>query len=296
VKREILNLVKSWLGGKPKKPLLVILGPTASGKTAFAIEIAKEFGGEIINADSKQIYKELEIGSAKPSKEEIKQAKHHLVSIYNPKKVVSVALYRKLVEKKIREILKRKKLPILSGSHTLLISSIVENYQFAKKSDEDLRKELTREYEKDAKKLWKKLEKLNQRFAKKIPYQNKHHLLRALEKEIVEAKSSKGKRKYDVLILGLNPPREKLYVKINKRVERMMKEGLLEEVKSLAKKYPRFSPSLRAHGYRELLDYLHGEKTLEVAIEEIKRDTRNYAKRQMSWWRNSPLHKEIHWF
>ncbi len=293
--KKSIKLVSDWLAEKPVKPLLVLLGPTGSGKTDFCIKLAQEFGGEIVNADSRQIYKELEIGSAKPTSADMRKAPHHLVGEFSPKKTVSVVMYRKLAEKKIREILKRGKLPILSGSHTLLISSIVENYKFAEKSDEKLREKLEKEYDKSAKKVWQKLKKLNPEMAEKIPQQNKYHLVRALEREMGSTEAKKGKRKYNCLLLGLNPPREKLYERINKRVEKMMRAGLLAEVKALAEKYPRYSPALRGHGYRELLDFLNDEKTLECAIEEIKRDTRNYAKRQLTWWRNSKLAKEIIW-
>jgi tRNA dimethylallyltransferase len=318
------KLVSDWLDEKPANPLLVVLGPTASGKTTFAIDLAREFDGEIVNADSKQIFRELEIGSAKPIREELRKAKHHLISEFSPDEEISVAKYRKLAEEKIHDISKRGKLPVLSGSHSLLISAIVENYQFAQKSDVKLRAKLEKDYEKDPEKVWQQLKKLSPKLATKTPWQNKHHLLRTLERALVQhqfslndsgssnssksqthqskigaargnEKPQKGERKFDCLLLGLNPPREKLYAQINKRVDIMMRAGLLDEVKKLAKKYERFSPALRGHGYRELLDHLAGEKNLEQAIEEIKQDTRNYAKRQMSWWRNCSFAKKIVW-
>lgn len=322
------HLVQNWLAKKPPKPLLVILGPTASGKTPLTVKLAQRFDGEIINADSRQIYRGLDIGSAPPSAEEMQAAPHHLVAAFSPNETISAAKYRRLAEENIQDIRKRGKLPILSGGHSLLISAIVENYQFAQKSDPQLRAKLENDYEEDSKKVWGALEERNPAAAKKIPAQNKHHLIRALEREMTQTKPAKGKRAYDCLLLGLypvgysqsskltsvqsllsngihpvgyslshgvNPPREKLYENIDTRVDTMMEAGLLDEVKSLAKKYDRYSPALRGHGYRELLDYLAGEKTLEKAVEEIKRDTRNYAKRQMTWWRNCSFANEIIW-
>jgi tRNA dimethylallyltransferase len=288
-------MVSSWLSDKPHRPLLVVVGPTASGKTEFAIRLAEIFGGEIINADSRQIYRELEIGSAPPTAAEQAAVPHHLVGIASPAEKISVAQYRKLAEGRIREILKRGKLPILAGGHTLLISAIIENFQFPGKVDEKRRAELGKIWKKNPEKLWKMLQKLDSKTAAKIPKENRHHLIRAVERAELGNEEKRGGRKFDTLILGLNPDREKLYVQIDQRVEKMLKSGLLAEVEQLAKKYDRYSPAMRGHGYREILDYLNGEKDLKTATEEIKRDTRNYAKRQLSWWRNSPLSREIIW-
>ncbi|MCF7836991.1 tRNA (adenosine(37)-N6)-dimethylallyltransferase MiaA [Candidatus Gracilibacteria bacterium] len=289
------KLVSKWLGKKPRRPLLIVVGPTASGKTGFAIHLAKTFGGEIVNADSRQIYRELEIGSAPPTATERTEVPHYLVGIASPAEKISVAKYRKLAEAKIREILRRGKLPILTGGHTLLISAIVENFQFPGKADENRRAELGKIWEKNPAKLWKMLQKIDSETAAKIPAKNRHHLIRAVERAELGGESKKGRRKFDCLILGLNPNREKLYEQINQRVERMLKSGLLTEVEQLGKKYNRFAPALRGHGYRELLDFLASEKSWEVAVAEIKKDTRNYAKRQMTWWRNCGFAKEIIW-
>ncbi|MFH1545885.1 MAG: tRNA (adenosine(37)-N6)-dimethylallyltransferase MiaA [Patescibacteria group bacterium] len=289
-------LVSAWLASRVKNPLLVILGPTASGKTRFAIALARKFGGEIVNADSRQIYRELEIGSAPPTAAEQREIPHHLVAKFSPQKTMSVAEYRRLAERKIREISKRGKLPILSGGHTLLISAIVENFQFPKKSDDARRAELEKIWKKNPVQLHKLLAKLNPEAAEKIPPANRHHLIRAIERAENLESVKKGRRKFDCLLLGLNFEREKLYERIDRRVDKMMAAGLLDEVKILAEKYDRHSPALRGHGYRELLDFLAGEKSFEKAVGEIKRDTRNYAKRQMTWWRNCRFAKEIIWF
>ena len=297
MKNNIFTFITDWLTRAPQRPLLVILGPTASGKTEFAIQLALKFKGEIISADSRQIYRELEIGSAKPTATELQKIKHHLISEFSPQDSVNVAEYRNLAEQKIEEILRRGKLPILCGGHTLLISAIVENYQFPPNTNPKRRGELTKIYDSKngAQKLWNMLAKLDLSTAEKIPINNRHHLIRAYERAENCLKATKSKRKFDTLLLGLNPTRETLYKNINKRVDKMMSVGLLDEVEKLAKKYERYSPALRGHGYRELLDFLAGEKTLDRAVEEIKRDTRNYAKRQRTWWRNSPLSSEIFW-
>jgi len=290
------KLVSAWLETNPSNPLLVVLGPTASGKTKLAIQLAKKFDGEIVNADSRQIYRELEIGSAPPTNDELAQIPHHLVAEFSPKETVSTAKYRKLAEKKIREISQRGKLAILSGGHTLLISAIVENFRFPGKADEKQRDKLIKIWQKDPQKLWKRLEKIDPELAEKIPAENQHHLIRAVERAENHEKPCKGRRKFNCLILGISVERAELYRRIDQRVEKMLKAGLLDEVKNLAKKYDRYSPALRGHGYRELLDFLAGEKTLEQAITEIKKDTRNYAKRQSTWWRNCGFTNEIEWF
>lgn len=306
------KVVARWLATNPAKPVVVIVGPTASGKTDLALQIAENLAlatcppkrsegrkagveGEIVNADSRQIYKGLTIGSAPPSATELEKIPHHLIAKFSPRTTISVAKYRKLAEKKIREIAKRGKLPILTGGHTLLISAIVENFRFPGKSNESRRAELDKIWKKNPQKLWKILEKIDPVLAKKIPAENRHHLIRAIERVEKTEKPSQGKRKFDFLILGIEIDREKLYARINRRVDEMLEKGLLAEVETLAAKYDRNSPALRGHGYREILDFLNGEKDFETAVEEIKRNTRNYAKRQMTWWRNCRFAEEIFW-
>ena len=288
-------MVSSWLNDSPHRPLLVIVGPTASGKTEFAIRLAEIFEGEIVNADSRQIYRELEIGSAPPTAAEQAEIPHHLVGIASPAEKISVAQYRKLAETKIQKIWRRGKLPILAGGHTLLISAIIENFQFPGKVDEKRRAELGEIWEKNPEKLWKMLQKLDSKTAAKIPKENRHHLIRTVERAELGNEGKKGERKFDTLILGLNPDRKKLYARIDQRVDKMLKSGLLAEVESLSEKYDRYAPAMRGHGYREILDFLAREKNWETTVEEIRKDTRNYAKRQMTWWRNCGFAKEIIW-
>lgn len=308
-----LDLTRGFLATKPARPLVVILGPTASGKTALSIDIARAFDGEIVSADSRQIYREIDLGTAKPTSEELAAAPHHLVSVYAPDRIISTAEYRTLAEGAIDDILSCGKLPLLVGSHTLLISAIIENYQFPAGGavNETLRATLNQRYDETdgVQTLWNELNDIDPVTAAKIPPQNKHHLIRALEltrsvilsgnegspEVSLAAVKQKQPRKYTPLLIGLDPPREILYEKINARVDAMMADGLLDEVIDLSKRYDRQIPALRGHGYRELLDYLAGEKTRETAVDEIKKDTRHYAKRQKTWWRNCAFSNEIKW-
>ncbi len=293
--QKVAKIIERWLATNPRRPVVVIVGPTASGKTALALKIARKFDGEIVNADSRQIYRELAIGSAPPTAAEQEQVPHHLVAKFSPRKIISVAKYRQLAEKKIREIEARGKLPIVAGGHTLLISAIVENFRFPGKADAARRAELDAIWQKNPQKVWKILAKIDPAEAAKIPAENRHHLISAIERAEKVEKPARGKRKFDCKILGIAVPRAKLYVAIDRRVDRMLAAGLLAEVENLAAKYERDMPALRGHGYRELLDFLAGEKTFAKAVEEIKRDTRNYAKRQMTWWRNCGFADEIFW-
>jgi len=298
---KAVQLVKEFLSTQPACPLVTVLGPTASGKTALAIAIAQAVDGEIVSADSRAIYKELDIGTAKPDAAELAAAPHHCISEIKPSYALSVAAYRQRAEAAIEDILQRDKVPILAGSHTLLISAIVENYQFPADAAVDTarRAELEMEYgEKDgAKNLWQQLAARNAEAAEAVPKENKHHLIRALELAENEKLHDKGTapRKYQPLLLGIETERETLYERINARVDTMMTTGLLDEVRILKEKYDRHCPALRGHGYRELLDYLADEKDLNTAVVEIKKDTRNYAKRQTTWFRNCSFADEIIW-
>jgi tRNA dimethylallyltransferase len=298
-----INLVNEFIKKKPVNPLIVVLGPTCTGKTKLAIELAQDFDGEIISADSRAIYQEVDRGTAKPTAEELAAAPHHLISVYPPSSEITLVEYRKLAEQKIAEIRQRGKLPMLAGSHTLLISSIVLNYLFPTEQtiNQKLRDSLESEYDlpDGPAKLWSELKAADTVTAQKIPPQNRYHLLRALEltrnNVLPSQAKQKGARQYDTLLLGLTLPRPELYARINARVDAMLEAGLLTEVQALIQKYERLTPALRGHGYRELIDYLAGEKSLTQAITEIKQNTRNYAKRQQTWWRSSPLASEIHW-
>ncbi len=272
----------------PKK-IVIILGPTASGKSDFAVLLAKKFNAEIISADSRQIYQELNIGANKITKAEKKGIKHYLLDVVKPNQEFSLYDWQQAAFKNIEKILKKNKIPIIVGGTGLYLSSILQNYQLPA-TNKELRSELNKL---SLDKLITKLKKINPEIIKKIDLQNKIHVVRALEYAIafhddLSANQKTSQCPYDYLILGLNPGKEKLYQKINQRVDVMLKNGLLEESQRLLTKYlptGDISPALSGIGYQEIIKYLNKELSLEEAIELIKKNTRHYAKRQMTWFR-----------
>lgn len=288
--------------GQALKPLVVILGPTASGKSELALKLAKKFNGEIISADSRQIYKEMNIGTAKPKNLKIKNRTyaldgipHHLVNIVKPSQKFSVAEYKELAIKIIRDVTRRGKIPILAGGTGLYISSIVDNIEIPKvKPNLSLRKKLEN---KSIVILLKQLKKLDTAAFINIDKKNKRRIIRALEVTIstgkpFSAQRAKGAPLFNCLQIGLDIPREKLYKKIDDRVEKMIKSGLVKETKSLAKKYSWRLPSMSGIGYKQIGMYLRGEIKLEKAKELIKFATHAYARRQMTWFNKD---KRIKW-
>ncbi|MCR4430610.1 MAG: tRNA (adenosine(37)-N6)-dimethylallyltransferase MiaA [Tepidanaerobacteraceae bacterium] len=278
-----------------KKPLIVIVGPTAVGKTEIAIEVAKKLNCEIISADSMQIYRYMDIGTAKPSRAEQREIKHHMIDIIDPDQGFSAADFQVMAKECIEDIFSRNKLPLMSGGTGLYINSVCYNYIFSEiDKDISLREQLKKqalEYGNDF--LYKKLEKLDPQAAKKIHPNNLKRIIRALEVCIktghtfssYEEKTKKQKNPYDLFMFGLTRPREELYHRINERVLHMINTGLVEEVKKLlAMGYSRNLNSMQGLGYRQIIDYLDGKSTLEEAIYLISRDTRHYAKRQYTWF------------
>lgn len=282
-----------------KDNLLVIVGPTAVGKTNISIDIAIRFNGEIISGDSMQIYKGLDIGTAKIMPEEMRGIKHHLISCYNPDYDFSVAEFQEIVQKYIKEINQKQKLPILVGGTGLYIKSVTNKYKFPQvKRDEEYRK-LLGQYDKEI--LYNNLIQIDPVTANKIHINDTKRIIRALEiyrlsgqtpSEIIV--DQEKEIPYNLLIIGLTMDREKLYERINQRVNNMINQGLVEEVKKLlASGYNENFNSMQGLGYKEIIKYLKGEISLEDAIFLIKQGTRRYAKRQLSWFRQMP---EIHWF
>lgn len=280
---------------KPK--VIVICGPTASGKTALSIELAKQINGEIISADSMQIYKYMDIGSAKPTIEEMQGIKHYMLDFVEPDKRYSVAEYKLEAEKCIEEILSKNKVPIIVGGTGLYIDSLIYGIEFSDiKIDEEYRKYLEELCEKEGlETLYTMAVKIDSKAMETISKNDKKRIMRVLEiyhetgktKTEQEIESRKNEVKYNYKVYAINWDREKLYQRINKRVDLMIESGLIEEVKELLSKYENMPTAIQGLGYKEIKLYLDGELTKEEAIEKIKMETRRYAKRQFTWFRKN---------
>lgn len=283
--------------------IIVILGPTASGKTDLSIALAREFNGEIINADSRQVYKEMDVATAKPPKDStckrgefcVQGVPHHLMDIIKPNKEFSSAHFKEQASAAVEDVLGRGKLPIVVGGTGLYIWALVDNLDIPKVAPN---KKLRRSFQdKSLAELVKLLNHVDPLSAKKVDLKNPRRVLRALEVAISSGDSfvtqtTKSKPRYDFLQIGLNWPREELYARINTRVDKQIADGLEEETKKLAKKYPWHLPSMSGIGYKQMGGYLRGEYNLKQAIERIKIDSRHYAKRQETWFKRD---KRIKW-
>ena len=284
-----------------KPRVIVIVGPTASGKTSLSIELAKKLNGEIISADSMQIYRKMTIGTAKPTKEEMQGIPHHMIDIVEPNEDFNVAMYRKMAEEKIEEILSKNKTPIIVGGTGLYIDTLVNGIEFQDiENDLEYRKQLKQQTQINGVDwLFEELRKVDPDAAKVIEKNNIRRVIRALEiykvtgktKTEIDKESIKGS-KYDYIIFGLLWNREELYNRINLRVDIMIKDGLIEEVKSLIEKEGFSKTALQGLGYKEVVDYLEEKISYEDMIEKIKMETRRYAKRQMTWFKRN---KTIVW-
>ena len=280
-----------------KQKVIVICGPTASGKTALSIELAKKINGEIVSCDSMQIYKEMDIGTAKPTKEEMQEIPHYMINTIFPNERYSVADYKKDAKKAIREIIKKGKVPIIVGGTGLYVDSLIYEIEYPDiKFDEKYRQELEEQVRKDGlEKLYNKAKKIDPEAMLKISSNDKKRILRVLEiykatgktKTEQERKSREKEPEFYYLVYGLNMPREKLYERINLRVDIMIKQGLIKEVEEIYKKYNEFPTAMQGLGYKEVVEYLEGHLTKEEMIEKIKQETRRYAKRQMTWFRKN---------
>ena len=285
-----------------KKNVIVIAGPTASGKTSLSIKLAQKIKGEIISADSMQIYKDMDIGTAKVTKEEMQGIPHHMIDIVEPSKYYSVAEYQKEATKKIEEIISRGKVPIVVGGTGLYIDSLIYEIQYNNiKVDLEYRKELERKVEEQGiETLYDMAKQIDPEAMKKISNNDKKRILRVLEiyhqtgktKTQLEEESRKKETIYKYHVFAINMEREKLYDRINKRVDIMIKEGLIEEVKKIKEKYPKIPTAMQGLGYKEVVEYIEGIVTKEEMIEKLKMETRRYAKRQLTWFRKN---KEIIW-
>lgn len=275
--------------------IVVLVGPTAVGKTYVSVELAKRLNTEIISADSMQIYKELNIGTAKITEEEAQGIIHHMIDIINPDESFSVSEFKSESEKIIDNIIEKTKVPIIVGGSGLYVNSLIYDLDFGNaKSDNKIRDYFTSLYNEHGDDfLYEKLKEVDPESAVKIHKNNVKRVIRALEvHEITGQKFSelntdirKQSKKYDCVLIGLNMDRKILYERINKRVDKMLSEGLIEEVKSLIEKgYDKNLVAMQGIGYKEIVEYLEGNTELEETVNILKRNTRRFAKRQFTWF------------
>jgi tRNA dimethylallyltransferase len=285
-----------------KRKLVVIIGPTAVGKTKLSIDLAHRLNGEIISGDSMQIYKGMDIGTAKITEAEMEGIKHHLLDIKNPDEDFSVAEFQHRVRPLIEEISNQSKTPMIVGGTGLYIQSVLYNYQFTENpSDPEFRSNMELVLkEKGEQAIHEMLEKIDPESASKIHPNNSRRVIRALEvfhctnKPMSEyINSQEQELLYDVALVGLTMDRDILYERINKRVDIMVAQGLFEEVKWLYDNGIRNTQSIQAIGYKEIYDYFDGKITFDDAINQLKQNSRRYAKRQLTWFRNK---MDVNWF
>jgi len=274
--------------GIKRNKLIIILGPTASGKTDLSIKMAKKFGGEIVSADSRQIYKKMDIGTSKIKKEEMKDIPHYLLNIIEPDKKFSAADYQKKAIKRIKEIQKKAKVPFLVGGSPFYIFSVVEGWIFPKiKKDPEIRKRLEKRSKEE---LYQMLGEIDRQRAENIDKNNKRRLIRALEiaEQLGKVPKLKKKPQFNSLLIGLKISKKELRKRIEKRIEKMFKEGLEKEVRKLIKK----NIEVKTIGYQEFIPYFKGKITKEELKEKIAINTFQFAKRQMTWFKR---YKNINW-
>lgn len=279
-----------------KNKLIILAGPTASGKTSVSIDLAKRLGGEIISADSMQVYKYMDVGTAKISLEEMQGVKHHLIDVLDPKEDFNIVKFQNMVKCSIEEIVKNGHIPILVGGTGFYIQSVIYDIDFNNEDDNSsVRKKLEEEYDTfGADFMHEKLKKIDIVSAQTIHKNNKKRIIRAIEYFLInnEPISSHNevqrekKSPYDYRFFVLNPPRDILYERINKRVDIMVENGLVDEVKKLREMgLSTANISMQGIGYKEIIEYLDGLVSLETAIENIKQNTRHMAKRQVTWFK-----------
>jgi len=269
---------------------IMILGPTAVGKTKLSIEVAKTFDGEIINGDAMQFYQGLDIGTAKIKEEEKLGIAHHLLDFLDPQSNFSVAQYQTLVREKMAEIKTKKKLPIIVGGSGLYLSSVFYDYQFPGEERDNSFEDKYKDT--DTETLARILIETKPKLAEKVDLGNRRRILRALQKDESDLQEKMYPYYENGIIIGLTGSRKELYQRIDARVDKMISEGLVEEAKDLFDKGIE-SQATQAIGYKELFTYFREETTLEKAVEIIKQNSRRYAKRQMTWFRNK---MDVNWF
>jgi tRNA dimethylallyltransferase len=306
--KKITEIIEQFLKNA-KKPLISILGPTASGKTKLSIMLAQQFNGEIISADSRQVYRKMDIATDKINIEDRMEVNHHLIDIIDPDEPFTLADYLDRAKESIEEISDRGKVPFLVGGTGLYISAVTENYIIPRAvPDEEWRKNLEKEAKENSREeLHARLKKIDPESATKIHPNNLRYVIRALEINRLTGKPKKELKKkteYDNLLIGIQWTKDALHERINQRVDEQIKRGLLQELERLLEQYEPYVlqrphnpvrpklPSLTSLGYRELMQFLNKEISYADAIESIKKNTRNYAKRQMTWFQKN---KKIIW-
>ena len=280
-----------------KPTVIVICGPTASGKTALSIELAKKINGEIVSADSMQIYKDMNIGSAKVTKDEMDGIKHYLIDVVSPDERYSVADYKKAAKAAIKEILENNKTPIIVGGTGLYVDSLIYEIEYNNiKIDEEYRELLKSIKENEGlEKLYKMAQEIDPEAMKKISKNDYKRISRVLEiyhetgktKTQQEAESRLKEIPYNYKVFAIDYERKKLYDRINKRVDIMIENGLIKEVQNLLNKYQEFPTAMQGLGYKEVKQYLENQISKEEMIEKIKQESRRYAKRQITWFKKN---------
>ncbi|EJQ48412.1 tRNA (adenosine(37)-N6)-dimethylallyltransferase MiaA [Bacillus hominis] len=290
------------MGEVQREKVAVIIGPTAVGKTKLSIDLAKALNGEIISGDSMQIYRTMDIGTAKVTTDEMDGIPHYMIDIKDPEDSFSVAEFQERVRKCIREITERGKLPIIVGGTGLYIQSVLFDYQFTDEAgDATYREQMEKlALERGVEYVHKKLQEVDPESAERIHANNVRRVIRALEifhttgeKMSNQLEKQENELLYDVSLIGLTMDREMLYDRINLRVNLMIEQGLLEEVKGLHERGVRDCQSIQAIGYKEIYDYFENRVSLEEAVSQLKTNSRRYAKRQLTWFRNK---MDVAWF
>ncbi|MEO2060977.1 MAG: tRNA (adenosine(37)-N6)-dimethylallyltransferase MiaA [Mesonia sp.] len=282
-----------------KTSLISIVGPTAIGKTSTGIALAQHYQTEIISADSRQFFKEMEIGTAVPSKEELAAAKHHFIQHISVEEEYSVGDFETEAIEKLNELFKQHNQVLMVGGSGLYVKAVLEGLDHFPKVEASVREQLNLQLEEDGiEKLQQQLKELDPVYAEKVDLENPHRVIRALEICIGSGKpyssflnNSSAERNFNTIKIGLTAPRELIYERIEKRVDLMIEQGLLDEVKRVYEK--RDLNALNTVGYKEIFQFFNGNWTLDFAIAEIKKNTRRFAKRQLTWFRKD---EEIEWF
>lgn len=283
------------------RKLLVVIGPTAIGKSALALRLAREFGGEIISADSRQVYRQMDIGTDKPTDEERRLVPHHLIDVVDPDEDFTLAVYQDLAYRAIEGILARYKLPILAGGTALYVEAVTQGWRIPRVEPQpELRERLQREAEEEGGEvLYRRLQVVDPKAAVKIRPENVRRVVRALEvyettgRPISELQGAEPPP-FKIFKVGLTTDRAELYRRIDERYDRMIDQGLVEEVRGLRDRgYGLDLPSMSGLGYRQIGLYLEGKLSLEEAIERMKFDTHRFARHQYTWFRRDP---DIQWF